>query len=37
MLVVVDFHRQLVDVRLERVVRVGERWNGIGQGVAPCR
>src|SRR5205823_9840097 len=29
-LVVVEFHRLLVDVRLEGVVGVGERGNGIG-------
>ena len=31
-LVVMEFHRRLVDVRLERVVGVGERWDGVGHG-----
>ena len=31
-LVVMEFHRRLVDVRLERVVGVGERRNGVGHG-----
>ena len=29
-LVVMEFHRRLVDVRLERVVRVRKRRNGVG-------
>ncbi len=31
-LVVVEFHRRLVDVRLERVIGVGKRGNGKGHG-----
>jgi hypothetical protein len=34
-LVVVDPHRLAVDVRLERVVVVGERWDRVGHGIAP--
>ena len=32
MLVVVEFHRRLVDMRFERLVGVGERRDGVGHG-----
>jgi hypothetical protein len=32
-LVVMELHRRLVDVRLERVVGVGERWYLVGHGL----
>ena len=34
-LVVMDAHRLLVDVRLERVVVVRQRWNFVGHSTAP--
>jgi hypothetical protein len=34
---VVNPHRRLIDVRLERVVVVGERRNFVGHWLAPRR
>jgi hypothetical protein len=30
-----ELHRRLVDVRLERVVGVGERWDFVGHLESP--
>ena len=35
MLIVMDLHRQLVDVRFERVERVRKRWNDVGHRTLP--
>jgi hypothetical protein len=32
---VVDLHRALVDMRLESVVVVGERWDRVRHEIAP--
>jgi len=35
MLIVVEMHGLLVDVRLERGVIIGKRWNFVCQSVSP--